>query len=76
MHDTTRNRVRLGPRRGRRESPSQLRAMERFGIRRRETFRTEQTHRDYVEFLAKLSTQGPVAIERAREFAKAEQTGS
>jgi ubiquinone/menaquinone biosynthesis C-methylase UbiE len=46
-------------------------AMGRFGIRRRETFRTEQTFRDYAEFLAKLSTQGPVAIERAREFAGA-----
>jgi SAM-dependent methyltransferase len=46
-------------------------AMERFGIRRRETFRTEQTFCDYAEFLAKLSTQGPVAIERAREFAGA-----
>ena len=44
-------------------------AMERFGIRRREIFRTEQTFRDYAEFLAKLSTQGPVAIERARQFA-------
>ncbi len=46
-------------------------AMERFGIRRRESFRTEQIFRDYAEFLAKLSTQGPVAIERAREFAGA-----
>jgi predicted RNA methylase len=43
-------------------------AMERFRIRRRKTFRTEQTFRDYAEFLAKVSTQGPVAIERAREF--------
>lgn len=46
-------------------------AMERFSIRRRETFRTEQTFRDYAEFLAKLSTQGSVAIERARQFAGA-----
>jgi len=46
-------------------------AMERFGIRRRETFRTEQTFRDYAEFLAKVSTQGPGATERAREFAGA-----
>ena len=59
-----RTKVGLGPRRGRTESPSQLRAMERFGIRRRETFRTEQTFRDYAEFLAKLSTQSPVAIAR------------
>jgi hypothetical protein len=34
-------------------------AMERFGIRRRETFRTEQTFRDYAEFLAMLSSQRP-----------------
>jgi ubiquinone/menaquinone biosynthesis C-methylase UbiE len=46
-------------------------AIERFGIRRRESFYTEQSFRDYVEFLAKLSTQGPVAIERAQEFAGA-----
>ena len=46
-------------------------AKERFGIRRRETFRTEQTFRDYAEFLAKVSTQGPGATERAREFAGA-----
>jgi 2-polyprenyl-3-methyl-5-hydroxy-6-metoxy-1,4-benzoquinol methylase len=46
-------------------------AMERFGIRRRQSFRAEQTFRDYAEFLAKLSTQGPVAIGRAREFAGA-----
>jgi len=41
-------------------------AMDRFGIRRRETLRSEQT-----EFLAKLGTQGPVAIGRAREYAGA-----
>lgn len=46
-------------------------ALERFGIRRRETFRTQQTFRDYSQFLAKMSTQGPVAIERALEFAGA-----
>ena len=46
-------------------------AMEQFGIRRRQAFRTEQTFRDYAELFAKLNTQGAVAIERARKFAGA-----
>jgi len=42
--------------------------MERFGVRRRETFRTEQRFRDYRELLAKVSVQGAVAMERAGRF--------
>jgi ubiquinone/menaquinone biosynthesis C-methylase UbiE len=44
-------------------------AMERFGVRRRETFRTEQRFRDYDELLAKVSVQGATAIDRAQRFA-------
>lgn len=44
-------------------------AMERFGIRRRQRFRDEQRFANYAELLAKVSTQGPVAIERAQPFA-------
>lgn len=44
-------------------------AMERFGIRRRQQFCTDQRFRDHAELLAKLSTQGPLAIERAQRFA-------
>jgi hypothetical protein len=45
------------------------RAMERFGIRRRQIFRDEQRFANHAELLAKVGTQGPVAIERARPFA-------
>lgn len=44
-------------------------AMERFGIRRRQRFRDEQRFANYAELLAKVSTQGPLAIERAQPFA-------
>jgi hypothetical protein len=44
-------------------------AMERIGIRRRELFRDEQRFASHTELLAKVSTQGPVAIERAQPFA-------
>jgi tRNA G37 N-methylase Trm5 len=44
-------------------------AMERFGIRRRELFRTNQIFKDYAELLAKVSPQGPLAVERAARFA-------
>ncbi len=44
-------------------------AMERFGIRRRQTFRNEQRFANHAELLTKVSTQGPVAIERAQPFA-------
>ncbi len=43
--------------------------MERFGIRRRETFRAEQRFGNLAELLAKVSPQGPVAVERAQRFA-------
>jgi hypothetical protein len=45
--------------------------MERFGIRRRQTFHAEQRFGDYAELLAKVSPQGPLAIERAQRFAGA-----
>jgi hypothetical protein len=44
-------------------------AMERFGIRRREIFRTNQHFKDYAELLAKVSPQGPLAVERAARYA-------
>ncbi len=43
-------------------------AMQRFGIRRRETFQAQQQFSDHAELLAKISSQGPLAIERARRF--------
>jgi hypothetical protein len=46
-------------------------AMDRFGIRRRETFCAAQHFQDHNELLAKIASQGPVAIERALHFAKA-----
>ncbi len=44
-------------------------AMEAFGSRRHEAFCVEQDFRDHAELLARVSVQGPVAIERARRFA-------
>ena len=46
-------------------------AMERFGIRRRQTFHAEQWFGNHAELLAKVSPQGPVAIARAQRFAGA-----
>jgi len=46
-------------------------AMERFGLRRRERFHAEQRFQNYAELLAKVSPQGPTAIERAQRFAGA-----
>jgi len=46
-------------------------AMERFGVRRRETFRTEQRFLEYAELLAKVSVQGAIATQRAQRFAGA-----
>lgn len=43
-------------------------AMERFGIRRRQTFRAEQRFRYYAELLAKVTSQGSLAAQRARRF--------
>lgn len=44
-------------------------AMERFGVRRRETFRAEQRFANYDELLAKVSVQGATAVQRAQRFA-------
>lgn len=46
-------------------------AMERFGIRRRASFHAEQHFRDHAELLAKVSSQGPLAVERAARFMNA-----
>ena len=46
-------------------------AMECFGLRGRERFHTEQRFEDYAELLAKMSTQGPTAIQRTQRFAGA-----
>jgi hypothetical protein len=45
--------------------------MERFGIRRRQMFRDEQRFSNHAELLAMVSSQGPLAIERAQRFAGA-----
>ena len=45
--------------------------MERFGIRGRQTFHAEQRFANHAELLAKVSPQGPLAVERARRFAGA-----
>jgi len=45
--------------------------MEHFGVRRRQTFHAEQRFGNYTELLAKVSPQGPLAIERAQRFAGA-----
>jgi hypothetical protein len=47
---------------------SSTEAMERFGIRGREFFRTDQHFKDHAELLAKVSPQGPLAVERAARF--------
>ena len=46
-------------------------AMERFGLRGRQRFETEQRFQDYAELLAKVRAQGPTAIQRAQRFAGA-----
>ncbi len=43
--------------------------MEHFGIRRRQTFHAEQRFRNHTELLARVNSQGPLAIERAQRFA-------
>jgi hypothetical protein len=45
--------------------------MERYGIRRREKYEAEQRFESFAELLAKVSPQGPLAIERARRFEEA-----
>ena len=42
--------------------------MEHFGIRLRQKFHAEQRFRSYGELLAKVSPQGPLAVERAQRF--------
>lgn len=44
-------------------------AMAHFGIRSAQKLQTPQRFRDHAELLAKVSVQGPIAIERARRFA-------
>jgi hypothetical protein len=44
--------------------------MERFGIRKRETFVAEQRFANYDELLAKVCPQGGLAIERTKRFLK------
>ena len=46
-------------------------AMERIAIQRRQTFQAEQRFANYEELLAKVSPQGPLAIERTQRFAGA-----
>lgn len=43
-------------------------AMERFGIRRRERLQAEQRFANFEELLAKVSPQGPLAVQRAQQF--------
>lgn len=44
-------------------------ALERFGVRRREKFETQQRFATYAELHEKLASQGPVALERIwRDF--------
>jgi hypothetical protein len=51
--------------------PRSAAVMERFGIRRRQTFEAEQRFGNYSEFLLKVSPQGPLAIDRAQRFVDA-----
>ena len=43
-------------------------AMERFGLRRHQSFHTDQRFANYAELFAKVSPQGPTAIRRIRRF--------
>ena len=45
--------------------------MERFGLRRHQSFHTEQRFEDYAELRAKIGPQGPTAIERIQPYAGA-----
>ena len=44
-------------------------AMKNFGIRRANSFRTQQRFRSGSELISKVAAQGPVAIERAQRYA-------
>jgi hypothetical protein len=43
--------------------------MHRFGIRCRQTFEAEQRFTNFAELLAKVSPQGPLAVDRIQRFA-------
>lgn len=43
-------------------------AMRRFGVRSERVFRAEQRFADHAELLAKVSSQGPLAVERSERF--------
>jgi hypothetical protein len=45
--------------------------MRTFGIRRRQTFEAEQRFTNFAELLAKMSSQGQLAIQRIQRFAGA-----
>lgn len=45
--------------------------MQQFGLRKCERFQTEQRFEDYAGLLAKVSPQGPVAVQRIQRFAGA-----
>jgi ubiquinone/menaquinone biosynthesis C-methylase UbiE len=46
-------------------------ALERFGVRQRQTYIAEQRFRDYGDLVAKIRGQSPVAVQRAEPFAGA-----
>ena len=50
---------------------SSTQVMEHFGLRGHEKFHTEQRFENYTELLAKVSAQGPIAIQRIQRFADA-----
>jgi hypothetical protein len=43
-------------------------AIDKIGVRRRQTFRAEQRFEDHAELVAKLIGQGPTAVQRAQRF--------
>lgn len=45
-------------------------AMERFGIRRHQTFQAEQRFGNHAELLAKVGLERPLAVERTQRFAR------
>lgn len=48
--------------------------MEHFGVRLRQRFHAAQRFGSYGELLAKVSHQGPLAVEHAQGFAGATDT--
>ncbi len=47
--------------------------MQRFGVRRRQTFHAEQRFADHAELLVKVGPQGSVAVVRTQRFAGASE---